>query len=308
MATEETIVNKIVSIDTILDIAKYLEDKKAEYEKLFAEEEMKNQGLPLNARRYQYRQTIAPKLEYEIILIDNRSLKQANYNWFISNLENANLIKKISISYSISYENNIDASNKIHKNIHAYIIFTHDNIHLSVQGRETEDETYNLHTTIRNMIYNCEDRYNKTVKNRNIRVQSFCLSIGFVLSYILYLVLICMKSKMPEILNMLLSNKYVVVFGQWFVAAILGNVFGIGIMSRLYRYILPKAKYSHYDRSSHRSVYMDNIEDYVSHNEVQINVFANNGRNRKLIEKIYKVTSKIVLVQLLLSIIYFIVL
>lgn len=308
MATEETIVNKIVSIDTILDIAKYLEDKKAEYEKLFAEEEMKNQGLPLNARRYQYRQTIAPKLEYEIILIDNRSLKQASYNWFISNLENANLIKKISISYSISYENNIDASNKIHKNIHAYIIFTHDNIHLSVQGRETEDETYNLHTTIRNMIYNCEDRYNKTVKNRNIRVQSFCLSIGFVLSYILYLVLICMKSKMPEILNMLLSNKYVVVFGQWFVAAILGNVFGIGIMSRLYRYILPKAKYSHYDRSSHRSVYMDNIEDYVSHNEVQINVFANNGRNRKLIEKIYKVTSKIVLVQLLLSIIYFIVL
>ena len=298
MATEETIVNKIVSIDTILDIAKYLEDKKAEYEKLFAEEEMKNQGLPLNARRYQYRQTIAPKLEYEIILIDNRSLKQASYNWFISNLENANLIKKISISYSISYENNIDA----------YIIFTHDNIHLSVQGRETEDETYNLHTTIRNMIYNCEDRYNKTVKNRNIRVQSFCLSIGFVLSYILYLVLICMKSKMPEILNMLLSNKYVVVFGQWFVAAILGNVFGIGIMSRLYRYILPKAKYSHYDRSSHRSVYMDNIEDYVSHNEVQINVFANNGRNRKLIEKIYKVTSKIVLVQLLLSIIYFIVL
>lgn len=28
MASEETIVNKIVSIDTILDIAKYLEEKK----------------------------------------------------------------------------------------------------------------------------------------------------------------------------------------------------------------------------------------------------------------------------------------
>lgn len=79
-------------------------------------------------------------------------------------------------------------------------------------------------------------------------------------------------------------------------------------MSKLYRYILPKAKYSHYDRSSHKSVYMDNIEDYVSHNEVQIDIFANNGKNRKLIEKIYKVTSKIVLAQLLLSIIFFIVL
>ena len=87
MASQETIVNKIISIDTILDIAKYLEDKKAEYKKLFADEEMKNQGLPLNLREYQYRQTIAPKLEYEITLIDNSSLKQSNYNWFISNLE-----------------------------------------------------------------------------------------------------------------------------------------------------------------------------------------------------------------------------
>ncbi len=308
MASQETIVNKIISIDTILDIAKYLEDKKAEYEKLFADEEMKNQGLPLNSREYQYRQTIAPKLEYEITLIDNSSLKQSNYNWFISNLENANLIKRISISYAISYENNVESSNRIYKNIHAHIVFTHDSVHISVQGKETEEETYNLHTTIRNMIDNCEDRYNKTVRNRNIRVQSFCLSIGFVLSYILYLVLICTKSKMPEILNILISNKYVIVFGQWFAAAILGNIFGLGIMSRLYRNILPKAKYSHYSKSSHKAVYMDNIEDYVSHDEVQINIFANNGKNRKLIEKIYKVTSKIVLAQLLLSIIFFIVL
>ena len=186
MASQETIVNKIISIDTILDVAKYLEDKKAEYERLFADEEMKNQGLPLNSREYQYRQTISPKLEYEITFINNSSLKQSNYNWFISNLENANLIKKISISYTISYENNMESSNRIYKNIHAYIVFSHDSVHISVQGKETEEETYNLHTTIRNMIDNCEDRYNKTVKNRNIRVQSFCLSIGFVLSYILY--------------------------------------------------------------------------------------------------------------------------
>ena len=308
MASEETIVNKIVSIDTILDIAKYLEEKKAEYEKLFADEEIKNQGIPLNARKYQYKQMTAPKLEYEITLIDNSSLKQANYNWFISNLENANLIKKISISYAISYEDNMESTNRIFRNIHAYIVFNCDSIHLSVQGKELEEETYNLHTTIRNMIDNCEDRDNKTVKNRNFRVQGFCLSIGFVLSYILYLVLICMKSKMPEILNTLISNKYVIVFGQWFVAAILGNMFGIGIMSKLYRNILPKAKYSHYDKSSHKSVYMDNIEDYVSHDEVQINVFANNGKNRRRIEKIYKVTSKIVLIQILLSIIFFFVL
>ena len=71
---------------------------------------------------------------------------------------------------------------------------------------------------------------------------------------------------------------------------------------------MPKAKYSHYSKSSHKSVYIDNLEDYTSHNEVQIGKFANNGKNRVIIEKIYKVTSKIVLVQLAISILLFFIL
>lgn len=73
-------------------------------------------------------------------------------------------------------------------------------------------------------------------------------------------------------------------------------------------YLIMKAKYSHYDSSSRKSVYVYNIEDFVSHDEVQINIFANNGKNRRIIEKIYKVTSKIIIVQLLLSVIFFFVL
>ena len=68
------------------------------------------------------------------------------------------------------------------------------------------------------------------------------------------------------------------------------------------------AKYSHYSRSSHKSVYVDNLEDYTSHDEVQIGKFANNGKNRVIIEKIYKITSKIVLVQLAISILLFFIL
>ena len=79
-------------------------------------------------------------------------------------------------------------------------------------------------------------------------------------------------------------------------------------MLALYRNILPKAKYSHYSRSSQKSVYVDNLEDYTSHDEVQIGKFANNGKNRVIIEKIYKITSKIVLVQLAVSILLFFIL
>ena len=97
-------------------------------------------------------------------------------------------------------------------------------------------------------------------------------------------------------------------FPQWFVAAIVGNIFGYAIMMGLYRNILPKTKYSHYSSSSHKSVYVDDVDNYVGECEVHIGQYANCGKNRALIEKIYKVTRIIVLVQLAISIILFFIL
>ena len=105
-----------------------------------------------------------------------------------------------------------------------------------------------------------------------------------------------------------MNNKFILIFGQWFISAIIGNVFGLPIMLNLYRSILPKAKYSHYSKNSHKSVYVDNIQDYISHNEVQIGKFANNAKNRQLIENIYKITSKVVIAQVAISVLLFLVL
>ena len=116
------------------------------------------------------------------------------------------------------------------------------------------------------------------------------------------------KDKIPVQLSNYLDSKMVIIIGQWFVSAIVGNVLGLPIMLALYRNILPKTKYSHYSKSAHRSVYVDNLQDFVSHNEVQFGKFANNKNNRELIEKIYNVTSKIVLLQLAISILLFVVL
>ena len=45
MANEEKIVNKIVPIETIIEIANYLEDQKEEYNRLFEKDKQKNQNL-----------------------------------------------------------------------------------------------------------------------------------------------------------------------------------------------------------------------------------------------------------------------
>ena len=76
------------------------------------------------------------------------------------------------------------------------------------------------------------------------------------------------------------------------------------ISNGLYKNIAPKKKYSHYSKSSGKSVYIDDIEGYMKLNEVQIGKFYNTIQQRAKIEKIFKITNIIVIIQLILSCIY----
>ena len=305
MASEEKVVNRIIPIDTIVEIANYLEDQKEEYRRLFENDKNKNMNLSYSEQVYQYKGDTS-KVQYTIKFKDGKEITEPDYNWFISMLNNLRAIQKISIYYNISYWSNYE--NKEHyeyMHMRSWTYFYEDAATISVEGKNMEEQTYRLHSYLRGMLENNDERYNKTVRNRKLRIQSLCFSIGFLLSYIIYFVLLANKAKLPQDTANYLNNKYIVILGQWFISAITGNMFGLPIMMGLYRNILPKTKYSHYSKSSHKSVYVDNIEDFTSHNEVQIGSFTNNGKNRELIEKIYKITSKIVLTQLAISILLF---
>ncbi len=309
MADEETLINKIITVDTILEIANYLNDKLEEYKRLYEEEIKKNQSIDNKNQVFRYKLYSTSKIEYEITFTDNRTLRHANYDWFINALSKPSLIKKAYIYYCISYlDNSEDIKSRISRSAFVHITFYEDSIKLRVSGDNLEDEKNNLYITLINMLENSENRYNKTVKNKSFRIQSFCLSLGFVLSYIIYLIIIINRANLPEMFIQFLNNKYFLIIGQWIVSAIIGNVIGYPIMMNFYKNIIPKRIYSYYSKSSHKGVYVDNLEDFVQHNEVQIGKFADNGKNRNLIEKIYKITNKIVLVQVLLSIIYFLIL
>lgn len=309
MADEETIVNKIITVDTILEIANYLNDKLEEYKRLYEEETKRNQGINNREQVFKYRLYSNSKIEYEITFTDNKTLRHSSYDWFVNALSNPSLVKKLHIYYHIAYSDNSEnIESHINKSAFVQITFYEDAIKLRVAGDNLEDETNNLYNTLINMIEDNEERYNKTVKNRNLRIQSFGLSIGFVLSYIIYFILIANMTKLPEIFVQFMNNKYFLIIGQWIVAELIGNVIGYPIMMNFYRNIIPRRIYSYYSKSSHKSMYVDNLKDFLQHNEVQIGKFADNGRKRILIEKIYKITNKIVLVQVLLSIIFFLVL
>ena len=224
-------------------------------------------------------------------------------------LNNLNSIEQITFYSTISYSSNARTREHYeYMHLYTWVHFREDTTTIRVDGKNMEEQVYRVHSYLRGTIENNDDRYNKTVKNRKLRIQSLCFSIGFVLSYIIYFILIANKNKIPVELSSYLDNKMVIIIGQWFISALVGNILGLPIMLALYRNILPKAKYSHYSKSSHKSVYVDNVEDFVAHNEVQIGKFANNGKNREIIEKIYKITSKIILVQVAISILLFFIL
>ena len=88
----------------------------------------------------------------------------------------------------------------------------------------------------------------------------------------------------------------------------LGNIFSYWYIISIYRPLLPEAKYAGYNSSTYKSVYKDDIDNYIEHSEVHFGQFWDAEKRRTKIEKIYKITSKIVLVQLLISIILFLIL
>lgn len=305
MASEEKIVNKIVPIETIIEIANYLEDQKEEYNRLFELDKQKNQNLSYSEQRYEYKGD-TPKVQYTIRFKGGREVTEQGYNWFIEMINNLSTVENITIYSNISYSTNYKEQNHYeYMYLYTWIHLWEDRVILRVDGTNMEEQVYKVHSYLRSTIENNEDRYNKTVKNRKVRVQAFSFSIGIILSYLVYTILLINKAKLPEYILNYMDNKFVLIIGQWFVSGLLGNILGFPIMTSLYRNIIPKTKYSHYSKQSHKSIYVDNIEDYISHDEVQIGTFANNGKNRSNIEKIFKITSKIVLIQLLISILFF---
>ena len=184
----------------------------------------------------------------------------------------------------------------------------YSDVSIDVQTTNQEREANNIYSTIMNTLEDNEDRLNKTIKHRKIRIQSFCISVGIILSYILYIVLRMNMNKFPIEIVTYLTNKYVIVFGQWFVAILLGNIFSYWYILSIYRPLLPEAKYAGYNSSTYKSVYKDDIDNYIEHSEVHFGQFWDAEKRRTKIEKIYKITSKIVLVQLLISIILFLIL
>lgn len=296
--------NKIIAIDTIKDIAIYLQGVCQKYTNLIGEDKAKNENVDYADRQPLY-DGIVPHMEYTIELSNGKRMTEREYDWFIDMLKDNRNIKCISFRLNIYYTSGTYLTdNCITKSLYINMDFYDTRVDISIDGKELKDEVQKIYSDIRAILDNCSIKYNKTIKRRNLRMQSFYFSIGLIFAYIALILLFVNIDKLPSQLINLIQNKYIISALHMAISIILGNIFGSLYMNKLYENILPERRYSHYSESSHKSVYVDDVNEYTEKNEVQIGKFYNSIKRRNKIESIYKVTKLILLLQLTIYVLY----
>ena len=154
-----------------------MEDQKEEYIKLFENDNNKNINLSHSERVYQYKGD-TPKIEYTIRFKDGKEVTEPDYNWFISMLNNLSAIEKITLYYYVGYSSNYEnKGNYEYMHIYTWLHFWEDSTTIRVEGQKMEEQVYRLHSYLRGILENNDDRYNNTVKKRKLRIQSLCFSM-----------------------------------------------------------------------------------------------------------------------------------
>lgn len=222
---DNKILNKQIPLETIVKIADYLEDYKENYDRKFELEVNKNKNLSFSERKWEYENGNAT-INYTIELKNGKTMKESNYNWFVTNLNNPKGIQSIYISIYVSFftKSSNSTMNDLYNKIEATLYFRERDCSIDVNTTNQESQAHNLYSTLMNTLEDNKDRYDKTMKHVGIRTQCFTISIGLILSYILFIALNLNRDKLPELLSMYLNNKYILLLGQWFVSILLGNL------------------------------------------------------------------------------------
>lgn len=303
------VINKQIPLETIVKVANYLEKYKEEYDRKFELEQNKNKNIPYGEKQWEY-ENGNTTINYTIEFKNGKNIKESDYNWFAQNLNQPSIIKSIAIDLYVSFytKGPNNTINDIYNKINVSLYFREFDVTIDVDTTNQENEAHNLYLEVMNILEDNEDRYNKTMKHRKIRTQCFTISVGIILSYILYAIIKLNISKMSPFVNEYLNNKYFLIFGQWLIAILLGNIFSYWYILSIYRPLLPNTKYTGYNYSTGKGNYTDDVDDYVEHSEVHFGKYWDAEKRRKKIEKIYKVTRIILLVQLVISAILFLIL
>lgn len=296
------VANKIISDADLLDIFQKMDDELKKNIQLCKQETLQNEKYERNYQHWTVK-SFAGTFGCTFNFYDSTSVKVDNYNAFIT-IFNGRLheVKNMWVRYHYSYWIQDGGEQKyisqsIDMSIYEYKMSI--NVNLSSEDKKMDD----VYQLIKDKILNAPLRYDRVVEKRKSIINKICFARGFVPSIVVCTILAIFPT-IRQVYGMSYVLYPILVLA---ITYLIGNaVFG-GTIDSLYSSIVPKQKYVGYDSTNHKSLYKDDIDDYVATSEIIIGKNVDNIKNRKDIlemeEKYGKYIPKELIVLLILSII-----
>lgn len=249
------------------------------------------------------------KIKYHITNDQGVTNTLEDQHWFLDIIQKeSRYIKDLKFEYSLTYADSHNGfDNRVNHHLYYYFSVYLDRVHLSSLEENMSEELYKLHSYIMGVLNKGEDRYSKIVKYKDLIKILFSLAIGFVFSYIVILIMLLFNNDSESFISQFIfGNAFIFLVFQWFCAIASGSIFGIAIMNDLYSTIVPIKRYKRNNLTGNYN-YKDDVEEYTNRCEIQMGTNANNNEKRATIKKIYDISKKVVLGQILVSAIIFII-
>ena len=304
--------NKIITKEDIKKIVLLINDYYSEMSILHKQykEESQNYDDPRNTSIKKIVMSSKPTLEFSVKL-ENHTETQNDVNWFIDVLSSRSKeIELITVSYLAYYHLNTSnnesfSGQSAQESIH--LTFREDYASVSFEYQNPHSNYQTIQENIEAIIKNAPESYDKTISKKYMRENIPSLSIGLLIGIILSsaLYLICKFTNINLYINNFILSIYFIP-----VMFVLSSLIGLilpGKNHSLYRQLNIKKKYAGYNSTKKSNTYKDDISEFLDYCEVEIGKNYKHKQIREQIEKNYKKSIKIAIIETIIFIALFVV-
>ena len=295
------ITGKIITVDQIEKVADYLEQTKANYDRLIKGDKEKNNDTYIDKGDYHYYAVTMPKLEYEIRYTDGRETTTEDIYVFKDALKEPRYLKSINMQLYIKYKDNQMGEETRHE-MSLYLTIRDESLYFSTSDEHMDNEAYNFNSYVRGILEEGPDHYDLIAKKRTWIKLVVGMGLGSILSFILFFVSLYLKSTEMETIVTLYKTPFLLIMLGWVIAVAFGTFFTTPIMSGLYHEIDKSLNSYSKDYAKKK------IENYKEANEILIGENVNNLEKRETIKKLYNIAKPLVLIHLGFSMVVLVIL
>lgn len=288
------VANKIISDTDLADIFQRMDEELRENIQICKQETAQNERYKREYQNWTVK-SFDGTFKCTFNFYDDTNITVDNYNAFITIFNNRlHEVKDMWVRYHYNYwiQHGSDqkmVSQSINMNIYEHKMDIE--VNLSSNDKKMND----IYQLIKEKILKAPERYDRIIKKKS----SITNKIGFALGVIPSLIICTLLVFVPTIRQIYGMTYVLYPIAVVILAFLIGNTVFSGTLDRLYSTITPKQKYAGYDFTNHKSIYKDDIDDFVSTSEIIIGKNIDNIKHRKEIVELEEKYSRYIPTELI---------